>query len=182
MKSKQDIRKYIKTLKQHISDSEKENASSAVFSTLYTLPEWKKADNILFYHSLQDELPTITALKNNEINKNIFLPKVNGDMLDILPYHSDEISIGAYNIQEPTGNEPISPRIIDLIIVPGVAFDKQFNRLGRGKGYYDKILTQAINATKIGIAFDFQLIDNLPTESHDIKMDIIITPTNLLRK
>lgn len=182
MENKQEIRKKIKALKQQVSNEEKEIASNAVFLSLYKLPEWRDAKNILFYHSLPDELPTIAALEENSSNKTLFLPKVNGNTLDIHLYNPNELTIGSYNIKEPNDQEVISPEFIDLVIVPGIAFDKQFNRLGRGKGYYDRILSQTVNATKIGIGFDFQLLDIIPAESHDIKMDIIITPSFIIHK
>ena len=73
------------------------------------------------------------------------------------------------------------PGSIDWIIVPGVAFDKKLNRLGRGKGYYDKLLVQT-SATKIGICYELQLFDEIPAEPHDIKMDFIITENNIIHR
>ena len=84
--------------------------------------------------------------------------------------------IGSYNIIEPIGT-PIPASEIDLIIVPGVAFDKSGNRLGRGKGFYDRLLHN-LSAIKIGVGYDFQLIEKINTEPHDIAMDAIITPSN----
>ena len=84
-----------------------------------------------------------------------------------------------YNIIEPIG-ESISPSKLDLIIVPGVAFDKNKNRLGRGKGFYDKLLSE-VTCCKIGICYDFQLLEYLPCEDHDIKMNLIVTPKYLIK-
>ena len=79
----------------------------------------------------------------------------------------------AYSILEPIGEEFIDIDKIDVVIVPGIAFDKENNRLGRGRGYYDKLLTTA-NAIKVGVCFDFQFFDRIPTEEFDVKMNYVI--------
>ena len=99
-----------------------------------------------------------------------------GDDLRLLPYNgTDSLKPGIFGIMEPIEQETtVDESEIDLIIVPGVAFDRQLNRMGRGKGYYDRLLS-TLQAPKIGICFDFQLQDTVPTESFDKKMDMIIT-------
>ena len=78
---------------------------------------------------------------------------------------------------EPQGKDFTELEKIDLAIIPGMAFDKEGNRLGRGKGYYDRLLQQLRDCTiyKIGICFDFQFLDHIPTEPHDIPVDEVIT-------
>ena len=85
----------------------------------------------------------------------------------------DNFAVGDFNILEPQ-NEPYTGDF-DLIIVPGVAFDRKGNRIGRGRGYYDRFLCQHLDVKRIGICFDFQLVDEVPTEPLDIKMDEVIT-------
>jgi 5-formyltetrahydrofolate cyclo-ligase len=109
------------------------------------------------------------------LSKELFLPKVDGDTLKIVAYDKSRLITGAYNILEPDDNNYFPVEDIELIIIPGVAFDKQKNRLGRGKGYYDKLLSNT-EAFKIGICYDFQLVDEISTDAHDIKMDIVIAP------
>lgn len=180
MTEKNIIRDIIRNFKKDISNNEKKNASNKVFKKLYSLEVWKKSNKILFYHSLPDELQTIEYLQFTT-DKELYLPRVKGNTLEILPYSSKKIDIGKFNIHEPTGNDIVSIENIDLVIVPAMAFDKQCNRLGRGKGYYDSILSNS-NAIKIGIGYDFQVFDKIPTEPHDIKMDIIITPSYTIYK
>ena len=129
---------------------------------------------MLVYHSLPDELQTIEYL-DKMLSKELFLPKVDGDTLKIVAYDKSRLITGAYNILEPDDNNYFPVEDIELIIIPGVAFDKQKNRLGRGKGYYDKLLSNT-EAFKIGICYDFQLVDEISTDAHDIKMDIVIAP------
>ena len=85
------------------------------------------------------------------------------------------MEVSSYHIQEPIGKIFEDYSTIDVIIVPGVAFDNQGNRLGRGKGYYDRFLKKIPATKKIGICFDFQMIEQIPTEKNDIPMDDIIT-------
>ena len=105
---------------------------------------------------------------------------VKGDDMLIKPYTTtDELRKSDMGIWEPeTQREYL--KTIDLAIVPGIAFDKKKNRMGRGKGYYDRYL-QNKNIVKIGIGFDFQLLENLPVDAHDVALDIIITPNYLIR-
>lgn len=90
---------------------------------------------------------------------------------------------GAYGILEPevaVYPESVPPEQIDLIFVPGVAFDRHGNRLGHGKGFYDRLLARTVSAVKIGLGFSFQLVDDLPREPHDVLLDVVITENETL--
>lgn len=171
---KSDIRRKIKSMRQMLLDTEKQSAAEEVFSRLEQSAAFLLAERILMYHSLPDELPTIAFLEKWGKRKRFFLPRVNGVNLDILPYDRSRLELGSFHIEEPTGDDLIDPSEIELIVVPAVAYDKRGNRLGRGKGFYDRLL-QSTRATKIGIGYDFQLFDELPVEEHDVPMDIVIT-------
>ena len=99
-----------------------------------------------------------------------------GDDLEIRIYTAPEdLATGAYGIKEPTGKLFTDYTTIDFIAVPGVAFDRNGNRLGRGKGYYDRLLPRIPQAYKVGICFKFQIVEEIPAEPFDIRMDEIIT-------
>ena len=83
---------------------------------------------------------------------------------------------GSFNIMEPTGDSIDDPAILDLIIVPGVAFDRHGNRCGRGKGFYDRFLAKT-QATTIAVCFDCQLVDELPVEPHDVPAHYVVSPS-----
>ena len=157
-----------------LSDIEKEQAAQEVFARLENTAAFMMADKILVYHSLPDELQTISFLKKWADRKHFFLPRVNGVNLDLLPYVEGNLERGAFDIEEPTGSELADVDDIDLMIIPGVAFDRRRNRLGRGKGFYDRLLSTS-KATKIGVGYEFQLMDEMPCEPHDVPMDIVIT-------
>ena len=128
----------------------------------------------MLYSSLPDEVFTHDFLGKWRNEKKIILPTVVGD--DIIPVElskDTEFAIGDFNILEPQNNEYTGD--YDLIIVPGVAFDRNGNRIGRGKGYYDRFLCKHLDINRIGICFDFQLVDEVPTEDNDIKMNEVIS-------
>ena len=97
----------------------------------------------------------------------------------MLPYDRTRLQYGSFHIEEPTGDDIEDIDNIELIIVPGIAYDNRGNRVGRGKGYYDRLLSRT-KATKIGIGYDFQLVDEIDSEPHDITMDIVITDSRII--
>lgn len=180
---KNEIRRKIKAMRNMLLEHERQQAADEVFARLEETAAFMMADRILMYHSLPDELSTHSFLKKWSGRKHFYLPRVNGVNLEILPYEETRLELGAFMIEEPTGTDTVSPDEIELIIVPAVAYDRRGNRLGRGRGYYDRLLAES-RATKIGVGYDFQLLDSLPTEPHDIGMDIIVTQggTIIIRK
>lgn len=177
---KADIRKAIKAVKTRLTESEKAQSAMQCLNLVETLNEFKQSSNILLYASLPDELQTSEFIERWRYDKHLFLPRVNGELLDILPYQHDALSEGAFGISEPQGCNVVDIQTIDLVIVPAVAFDRLGNRLGRGRGYYDRLLGGA-RTTKLGIAYDLQIVEQLPTEAYDVKMDIIVTEKRIIR-
>lgn len=171
---KREIRRKIKTLRTMLTEMEKRSAAQEVFDRLEKTAAFLMADRILMYHSLPDELCTHDFLSKWAARKHFFLPRVNGVDLEILPYEESRLELGSFHIEEPTGTNTVDPSEIELIVVPAVAYDRKGNRLGRGKGFYDRLL-KTTKATKIGVGYEFQLYDEIPTEPHDVGMDIIIT-------
>ncbi len=172
--NKTELRSYIKTLKKQHSKEELLEQSKLILNKLENHKSFKEAEIVMLYSSLPDEVDTHDFLERWRNEKKIILPTVVGD--DIIPVElskETDFAIGDFNILEPQ-NEPYDGSY-DLIIVPGVAFDRNGNRIGRGKGYYDRFLCKHLDVKRIGICFDFQLIDNVPTEDNDIKMNEVIT-------
>lgn len=157
-----------------LSELEKAQAAVEVFSQIENSPAFLMAEKILMYHSLPDELPTTEFLRKWSGRKRFYLPRVNGVNLDLLPYVESELRKGAYDIEEPTGGNLTDADEIDLMIIPAVAFDRRGNRLGRGKGFYDRLLATT-HATKIGVGYEFQLMDEIPAEPHDVRMNMVVT-------
>lgn len=175
---KDDIRRTVRARKSLLTENEKAEAAQSVFDRLEQMATFMMADRILMYHSLPDELSTRDFLGKWSGRKHFFLPRVNGVNLDILPYEQTRLHLGAFEIEEPDGNDLTDIADIELIIVPAVAYDRHGNRVGRGKGYYDRMLAGS-RATKVGVGYDFQLIDDaIDTDSHDVPVDIVITQSH----
>lgn len=171
---KKELRSAIKALKKQHTPEQLLEQSQRILSRLEQHPDFLRSERVMLYSALPDEVQTQAFLEKWHLVKQIILPTVVGD--DIIPvaYGKDTaFAVGDFNILEPQ-NEPYTGDF-DLIVVPGVAFDRQGNRLGRGKGYYDRFLCQHLEVPRIGICFDFQLVDEVPAESFDIRMDEVIT-------
>lgn len=171
---KEYIRRHVKARKSLLSDEERLSAARSVFDRLESLVAFAMSRNILIYRSLPDELSTRAFIDKWSGTKSFFLPRVNGLDLEILPYNRTRLQLGAFHIEEPEGDDLQNPDSMEMIIVPAVAYDRNGNRVGRGKGYYDRLLSRS-KALKIGVAYDFQLMDEVETEEHDIPVDIVIT-------
>lgn len=172
---KNEIRARIKARKSLLSPQEKAQAARMVFEQLEQSAAFMLAERILLYHSLPDELSTHEFINKWADMKRFFLPRVNGVNLDILPYDRTKMALGSFHIEEPQGDDTVDVSEIELVIVPAVAYDRRGNRVGRGKGFYDRLLADT-RATKVGVGYDFQLIDEeIPAERHDVAVDVVIT-------
>lgn len=171
---KNEIRYKMKQLRVIMPEASRKSAAAEVFERLERTAAFLLADRIMMYHSLPDELYTHDFLRKWAGKKRFYLPRINGVDLEVLPYEESRLELGTFHIEEPTGNEITDPSEIELVVVPAVAYDRKGKRLGRGKGFYDRFLKQT-KATKVGVGYEFQLVDELPTEPHDIPMDMVIT-------
>jgi len=178
LEAKKTLRKEIKSLKAHLSDSQKLKAEEKVLGGLLRDKRFIASHNIIAYSSLPDELPTDniihTLIKQGH---DIYLPVIVGDNIEFHMYEGEEnlFSESLFGIKEPTSSckslpddEPVS------IIVPGIAFTIDGKRLGRGGGYYDRYLTKQKNSYKVGVGFACQCVSEIPTEDFDITMDKVI--------
>ncbi len=169
----------IKARKLLLSQEEKLQAASRAFESLERSVEFMISNNILIYNSLADELSTTMFLEKWHKSKNFFLPRVNGNRLEILPYKKEELRRGSFNISEPSGEDVCQIGTIEMVIVPAVAYDTRGNRIGRGRGYYDRLLNDT-KALKVGMGYDFQILDRLEAEPHDVPVDMIITNRRII--
>lgn len=177
--AKKNLRQVIAQRKQTITPSEKKALSLQALSKLEQLVLFETAEKILLYHALPDELQTVSFLEKWESKKQLFLPVVNGENLLIKPYRKGETVTGSFGIAEPIGGCCVQPETIDLAVIPGVAYSRNGMRLGRGKGFYDKLLTH-LSCPCIGMCFELQLSEEIPVEPHDKPMDILITPERII--
>ena len=173
--TKKELRQMIRKRKALYSDEKLVELSKPIVKAVLADPRFTNAHTVLLYHSLPDEVYTpeliTTALK---MGKRVLLPvvisKTEMEIREYLPTTTLERSED-FHILEPEGKAFTDFASIDCAIIPGMAFDAKGNRLGRGRGYYDRFLSQAQKVYKIGICFPFQLLDYIPCEATDVEMN-----------
>jgi len=167
------------------AQDDKDELSRRIVGAFMSLPEYATAETVMFYIDVRSEVRTRLDLEHAlESGKTIVVPWCNADgELELFRLDSmDELEIGMYKILEPQAalrglaEKQVNVESLDLIMVPGVAFDRRGARMGHGKGYYDKLLQHArSNTPLIALAFECQLFDEIPVADHDIFMDKLIT-------
>lgn len=163
---------------QHVLKSKK------IFENLVSIPEYKNSWIIMTYVSFDREPDTIQIIRDALGKaKTVCIPYVDWKGKSMSPvqiFSIDDIDFSK-RVPQPLNQSFIDIRDLDLVIVPGIAFDINCNRLGRGKGFYDRFLSSC-KAFKIGLAFDMQVLDRIVVESGDIPVDMVITETKILRR
>ena len=172
------IRRMIKKYKLDINHLYVEISSKHILHKLECHPRFIAASHISIYNALPDEPQTLEFIKKWSVDKEIYLPIIRDGILKLSKLHTPEdLILGKYNIFEPSVDDILTDYSnLDLIVIPGVAFDYQGNRLGRGKAYYDQLLSRPglEHVYKIGLCFDFQKFVTLPAEPHDIRVDEVL--------
>ncbi len=181
METKQQQRELIKARKRDFMSKtpllRRIALSEEILSRVECLPEFATARIVLAYNSLDDEVFTHSFLNKWFESKTILLPKVVGDVLTLHPYLGESsVAKGAFGIYEPVTPCFMAKDKVDFVLVPGVAFDSSGNRLGRGRGYYDKLLGEELPETvlRVGVCFKFQLLPQVAVEANDVRMHKVI--------
>lgn len=181
MVMKEEIRKSIQAKRKSLSNDMKKSLDHKIFHKVIQSDEYIKAKTIFIYVSFEGEVDTHEiiehALKNG---KKICVPKIlskEEGMSAVLIDSFEELKLSKYKILEPeNANRKIDETIIDLVLMPGVAFDKHGGRIGYGGAFYDRFLRKTrVDTLKIALAYDFQIIDLVPMEEHDVRIHGIIT-------
>lgn len=169
---KRTLRREIKAMKSLYSAEDLYSISLEIEEYFSLQDQWDAAQTVLLYSALPDELNTDYLLLSAAEGKTILLPRVDGDRLTLHVYSPDSMAPGAFGVMEPQGPEfpPSRYDEIELAVVPGVAFDRRGHRLGRGKGYYDRLLPQLKAARLVGLCFPFQVVASVPHEAHDAEV------------
>lgn len=174
METKAALRKRMALLKSGHAQ-QRASLSRSVLASLEALAAFREASTVLLYHSLPDEVDTHAFVEKWAGRKCVLLPVVVGSGLELRRYTSPhDLAPGAYGILEPVGEPFTDYSKVDFVAVPGVAFDRSGHRLGRGKGYYDRLLPLLPRAYKAGICFPYQLVDCVPCDAHDVSMHRVI--------
>jgi 5-formyltetrahydrofolate cyclo-ligase len=182
--AKKALRVSLKALREAFSEAECEESSHRIFTLLLTLPEWQNARTVHIYiGALPGEVRTLPIIRWCwDEGRNVIVPVVgkDGDMGHVFLAPATALATTRWGGLEPRDAEPADSLTADVVIVPGVAFDRSGNRLGMGGGFYDRFLS-TVTAPKIALAHAFQIVDAVPVNSHDRRVDLIVTPDEVIR-
>ncbi len=174
---KTSLRKKVAAARDGLSPQVRDVASREIEKRLFLLPEFRAARTVMFFASFRSEVDTLPMIRETlKAGKRVILPKVTGKELalfEIGDLETDTVP-GAWGIPEPIERRPASVDDVDLMIVPGLAFDGKGNRLGYGAGFYDRILPGCRKAT-VALAFEVQIVSEVPVTALDIPVQKIVT-------
>ena len=176
MMKKTEVRRWIREQKKQLTEEEEIKAGIRCSERLFERPEWKKADTILTYISYNHEMPTMFLIERAlKEGKTVAAPRVEGKTMEFYSFSSkEELHKSKMGIPEPDPHRRPEGKEI-LMIMPGVAFDRDKNRIGYGGGFYDRYLALHPEYRKIAIAYDFQIVSELVREEFDQRPDLILT-------
>lgn len=175
---KKELRRRIAELRTSADPALLAEASALVVQELENSDFFKGAGCVMAYWPMKGEVDLRALILKYHPAKRFVLPVVAGDVLELRLFEGEAhlVTGSRYGILEPDGTTFRDYSEIDLVLVPGVAFDREGYRLGHGMAYYDRLLPRLTRAHKVGVGFDFQLVDGVPVEPHDEVLDAIVVP------
>ena len=179
---KNQIKESILEKRNLLTNEEISEKSRRIEDNLFNLSQFKKSKIVMFFASFSAEVNTHGMIKKSLKEKIVAVPKVVQHEIEpslIIDFDS-LVKSGKFGILEPIEVMKIAYKNIDLVLVPGAAFDKKGHRIGYGFGYYDKFLKKVPKAVKIGLCYDFQVVDKIPKEEHDVPVDYIVTEERII--
>lgn len=180
---KQSLRTAMLERRRRISMADRAAWGQAAQSRLLSTPEYAAANVLALYSPVRDEVPTDAIFHAaRAAGKRVAYPRVAAGLEFVEVFDLDGMRPGRFGIREPVGASPLPLAAIDLMVLPGVAYDLEGFRLGYGKGYYDRFLHgHAVKPRRAGLCYELQLTASLPVENHDIAMHLLITESRVLR-
>lgn len=186
---KQSLRKLLLNKRKLLPEQAIIEKSNEIAKKLIKFDKYQQSEKIMLYISTKSEVQTMGIINYSlNANKNTFIPFINKEKHDIIPSlmkdYQTEIAPGSLGIYQPKKEfiRPFPAKILDLVIVPGIAFTEQGHRLGRGGGYYDRFLKKLSKSSYIiALAFEIQIINEIPLEKNDVPVDCIITEERIIQ-
>lgn len=183
---KSNIRKALRKQRREQDVALAYSASIEICNRVIGMPEYERADVILAYMCAKGEVDVSNIVKDAySKGKRVAFPFciANVGLRLLIPKTPESFTVGAYGIMEPSVDDSveIEPSRLDLVIVPAVAYTRECLRLGQGGGYYDRLLKKT-SAFTVGVGYDFQLLESLPVAAHDVPLDCVALPSQLIRK
>jgi len=186
---KKEIRRGVLGIRDSLSVQDRINFSRQICNNLLNLEEFSKAKVVHFFLNTKSEVITEDAVRKSLLlGKDVVVPVIDKEhkriLLSKLNDYDNELMVMPHGIHEPRTEffRPVQLNNIDLMAIPGVAFDKSGHRLGYGAGYYDKLLeTEHTRPLLVALAFELQIVDEIPVGSHDVRVDMIVTEERIIR-
>ncbi len=180
MMTRDEIRASARKLREEASKIQAAEMSTRIAERIVTMDEYMKAERVLCYVALRDEVQTSGLLHEiQRSGRTLYLPRTKGSQLDVVRVTPETRMIsGAFGVLEPEDGELAAIEEMDLVLAPGVAFDRAGNRLGYGKGYFDRLLASC-RCPVIGLAYEVQIFDQIPTREGDVPIDKVVTEKNV---
>lgn len=188
MAGKAEIRKMVLQSREKLNQAERLSKSKEIYRTVLSLPEYGTSQTVMTYLNYKDEAETTRIAQDTlRRGKRLIIPLCDPSTCEIIPCEildlSRDLHPGMWGIREPHPEKrrPVSPKEIDLVLVPGVAFDTRGNRIGFGKGYYDRLLPELRkDARTVGLAFSCQIVEKIKAEEHDVKISLLVTENGVI--
>ena len=185
MSSKGPVRTEMRRLRQELAPADREAWSRRIIEELWGLEAFARARRVVFYAAAGGEVETLPLIERwIEEGRKVILPRVEGDVMTLVEMDGlDDLGPGYRGLLEPRpgAGQKVPWKEVEVALVPGLAFDIEGNRLGRGGGHYDRALPRlGPKALKIGLAFDFQVVERLPAEARDIPVHLVVTETRVI--
>ena len=182
--AKRELRARIRSVRGMLPEAAQQARSQAATALMLGLPELAQAQTIVGFSAIQNEIdPSALLTRARGLGKRVGLPRVVGEQLELHEVNApEELVVGAFGVAEPAQLAPaIAAAEVDVVIVPGVAFDPRGHRIGYGRAFYDRLLPTLTRAFRVGLAYDFQLVAELPNDPHDVPMHCLVTDARVLR-
>lgn len=185
-REKKRLRKKLLNRRKAIPEDEYQAASATIIAKVNQLPEFKRAETVHCYVSMNDrgEVDTHKLIRQLfSLGKRVVVPITHfedGTLSHVILTSFEELKENKWGVLEPSGGEPIAPRELDLVLVPMVGGDERGNRIGYGKGFYDRFLSE-VSCPKVGLIFEQNIVERLPVNEFDVALDKIITEVRIIR-
>lgn len=183
--AKRDLRERLIRSRAALPPGDRASASASIAARVAALPAWASARTVALYHPLGAEVDTAElARRAREEGKRIAWPRLRPGQrgMDFAACDEADLVAGERGAREPPATAPsVAPGLLDVVVVPGVGFDHRCRRLGRGAGHYDATLAALSPALTVGLAFEAQLVAELPAEPHDVPLGTVVTERRTLR-
>lgn len=181
MTEREMLRKVMKRAREESSALHVLEMSARICERIIMMPEYLRAKRIFCYNALPMEVQTGGLIREIlRSGRELYLPVTgkDNDMTAVRLYDPDDVHKGAFRVLEPNGSEAIDPAELDLILTPGLAFDRKGGRIGYGAGCFDRFLPRC-RGVVVGLAFEMQLVDEVPMKEHDQRVDRVVTEAGI---